>query len=153
MEGFDAEKAARVWQRVQGGQTAGAAPVRDGPAELLHQSHALAGLYLGLQRRLPGKTAGRIRELYHRHRELMACLKGICLATGGAAPGLPPMEAGSGTVHGILTGCFHRERRLGEGLAALAAQRELGQVCALLAGQAAQRELTVLEVLGECREN
>lgn len=147
MEGFDTEKAARVWQRVQGKEAPAA--VGEGPAEVLFQTHALAGQYLGLQRRMNGKAAGEVRELYRRQDRALACLKGIWLASGRTPPKLPPMTAGTGTARSILEGCAHRERRLRGALERLADDAEHGKIYGLLAQQAAQRQMAVLEILGE----
>ena len=150
MEGIDTQMAARVWKRVK-------APAQPAPAEevgllaLLFQSHGLAGLYLGLQRRLTGESAAQARDLYRRHVRLSACLKGMLLASGEPLPGLPPMVAGTGSLRSILEGCFHREQRLMHGLAGHTGDEKLGPVCRLLAEQSAQRAAMVLEILGEVK--
>ena len=151
MENFDAEKATRVWQRVKGVVPAPPA-LQESPRELLHQSQALAGLYLGLQRQLKGQAAGRARELYRQHWELTACLKGMCLTAGEAVPGLGPAIPGTGTARSILEGCFHRERRLGDALASRAGPGGLGPVWQLLTGQAVKRAAAVLALLGETED-
>lgn len=149
MEVFDQETAARVWQRVQ--RREGFAEPETGqedPVSLMLQSHALAGLYLGMQRRFTGAGAERIRRLYRQHRETIACLKGLCRLSG-TAPGLPPMEAGSGDTADRLRSCAHRERRLGAAFARLAAEGEFAQVYAQLSRQAGERCREVLQLLGE----
>lgn len=148
MEKFDAEKAARVWQRVRAGEPAAPGP-REESVEVLHQSNALAGLYLGLQRRLTGEARAPVRKLYRQHRELTACLKGMLRLSGATVPGLPPVSPGTGPIPGILESCFHRERRLGDALAGRSGDPALGPVYRLLADQAVHRELAVLALLGE----
>ena len=148
MDTFDKETAARVWARVQRRDSSGelpGAPVR--PEELVWQAHALAGLYLGLGKRATGKTGRQVGELYHRHRQLTACLRGICRMGEGAMPGLPPMKAGDGPLPKQLEACYHRELRLLEGLTRLAAEGN-SPVYGLLSRQAAERCLTVLAMLG-----
>ena len=148
MEKIDTGMARRVWQRVQT-----AAPedketkVPDG--ELIFQSHALAGLYWGLQRRLAGQSAAKAKELHRQHSELTACLKGLALAAGQTVPGLPPINTGGGSLRSLLLGCFHRERRLGDALAAQASDPVFAPVWQLLSAQALKRATAVLELLGE----
>ena len=151
MENIDAGMARRVWQRVQG---AAAEPMAENTptGDLIFQSHALAGLYWGLQRRLTGQATARAKELHRQHKELTACLKGISLVSNQTVSGLPPINTGSGTVRNILLGCFHRERRLGDGLACRAGDPVLGSIWQLLAGQALKRAVAVLELLGEIQE-
>ncbi len=147
MEGIDQDKAARVWQRVQ----SRAAPTTLDPAgeslpELMLQSHALAGIYLGLQRRFSGKDGETIRSLYQQHRDLACCLRGLCLAADRAVPKLPPMEAGSGGTRDQLLSAARRELRFRECLG-----REVGEfqpVLARLCDQAAARAQTALMLAG-----
>ena len=150
METFDTQMAARVWKRVKAPNQP--VPVEGrGLQELLFQSHGLAGLYMGLQRRLTGEGAARVRDLYRQHRNLSACLKGMLLVSGEVVPGLPPMVAGSGSLRSVLEGCFHREQRLADGLAGYTGEENLGTACRILAEQAAHRAIAVLELLGEVK--
>ncbi len=147
MEGIDQEKAARVWQRVQN-RAAPAAPAPAGESlpELLLQSQALAGIYLGLQRRFSGKDGETIRSLYQQHRDLACCLRGLCLAADRAVPKLPPMEAGSGGTRDQLLSAARRELWLRDCLG-----RETGEfqpVFARLCDQAAARAQTALMLTG-----
>lgn len=150
MEEFDAGMARRVWQRVQG-NTPDPLPEKAPNGELIFQSHGLAGLYWGLQRRLNGQAAARAKDLHRQHKELMSCLKGIALASGETVPGLPPINTGSGTIQSILLGCFHRERRLGEAFGSQSGDPAFAPVWQFLAGQALKRSVSVLELLGEIR--
>ena len=150
MDGIDTKMAARVWQRVKGTEQP-AAPGGTDLLDILFQSHGLAGIYLGLQRRLTGESAAQVRELYRRQRSLSACVKGMLLSCGKPLPGLPPMVAGTGSLRSVLEGCFHRERRLMDALAGHAGDENLGPVCRMLADQALQRTVAVLELLGEAK--
>ena len=151
MEKIDAGMARRVWRRVQ--QSAPELTTeKKSDGELVFQSHALAGLYWGLQRRLTGQAAAQARELHRQHKELAACLKGIALASGQTVSGLPPINTGSGTIRSILLGCFHRERRLGEALGCQSGDPVFGPIWQLLAGHALKRSVTVLQLLGETKE-
>ena len=148
MEGFDAGMARRVWQRVQG--AAPEAMTETAPdGDLIFQAHSLAGLYWGLKHRLTGQAAAKAKELHRQHRELIACLKGIALASGQTVPGLPPINTGSGPISNILQGCFHRERRLGDALGCQKADPAFAPVWQTLSGQALKRAVVVLELLGE----
>lgn len=147
MEGFDAETAARVWQRVQSRRPMAAMTPEPTARELVLQSHALAGLYLGLHRMLGGRAGERLRELYRDQLRTKECLRGLCMLEGEAPP-LPPMESGKGSARDRLRACVHREQRLGEALAGLAAEGEYAQVYGRLARQAGERCLRVLELLG-----
>ena len=148
MDTFDKETAARVWARVQRREGPGEMPaVRARPDELVWQSHTLAGLYLGLGKRAAGKTGQQLGQLYQRHRQLTACLRGLSRMNEGVLPGLPPMKAGDGPLPKQLEACYHRELRLLEGLSQLAAEGN-SPVYGLLSRQAAERCLTVLAMLG-----
>ena len=148
MEKIDAGMAQRVWQRVQG--TAPEPIMEKTPnGDLIFQSHSLAGLYWGLQRRLTGQAAAQAKELYRQSKELTACLKGIALTSGQTVPGLPPINTGSGTVRSILLGCFHRERRLGDALGSQSGDPAFGAVWQILSAQALKRAVSVLALLGD----
>ena len=148
MDTFDRETAARVWARVQQREGPGEMPgPRTCPDGLMRQSHELAGLYLGMQRRFVGNAGQRIGELYRSHRHLTGCLRGLCRLSDGHLPGLTPMKAGNGPLPGQLEACYHRELRLLEGLGQLAAEGN-APVYGLLSRQAAERCLTVLSLLG-----
>lgn len=150
MDELDMQMAQRVWQRVQSRETpVTAAPRREDPVSLMFQSHDLAGLYLGVQRSVHGRTGEQIKKLYREHRKTVEILRGICRMTGGTVPKLPPMTAGNGTPGSILESCFRREQRLGNCFAELARGGEFGGVYGGLADWASQRQLTVLSLLGD----
>lgn len=150
METIDTGLAQRVWQRVNGTQqsaTAGGADILN----MVFHSHGLAGLYQGLQKQLAGQENARIRELYRQHRDLTACLKGMLLISGETLPGLPPMVPATGSLRSVLEGCFHRESRLENALAARSGDKNLGNVFRMLEKQAVSRTAAVLELLGEIK--
>lgn len=141
MEPFDGEKAQRVWQRVRSGGELE-------PVALLEQSHALAGLYLGLSRCVRGRDAQILRDLYGEHQILASVLRGVC-RQDGKDPTMPPMAAGSGSNDAILRSCYLREKHLWEGLGSIQSD-PFGAVAQILARQGIRRGIRVLELLGRC---
>lgn len=149
MENYNAEKAARVWQRVH------STPVVPAPGEEAAQLTALinaewtdAATYLHLSRRLQGRQATLLHTLYEQEHAHAACLKGIyTLLTGKRAvthsttPAQEPLDA-------TLRRCYGREMRCLAEYERWAAHREYGPVFARLAQQEQEHCRILLEILG-----
>ena len=85
MEGFDNEKAKRVWQRVQGTASA-PQDVGYDIRELVAKETEAAATYLQLSRRLQGKDSTTVRQMAEDERSHAAILKGICAMNTGTRP-------------------------------------------------------------------
>ena len=77
MQSFDAQKAARVWDRVQGNGA-------DGLPELIGMEWLDAMTYIQLSKRFQGRDSQLLRQLAQQEQDHAACLRGIYhLLTGG----------------------------------------------------------------------
>lgn len=149
MEIYDAEKAARVWQRVQG-----VPPSTDDPAILsamIYGEWIDAATYLHLSRRYQGREAAVLRKLFEEEQAHAACLKGIyTLLTGQRAvtqtipPPKEPTEA-------ILRRCYGREMHCLAQYEQWSAHREYGPVFSRLAHQEQEHCRILLELLGKLK--
>lgn len=146
MEQFDADKAARVWQRVQNREAP--EPLRKEPGALIRASAQQAAYYRHLSRALPGKYGERLREYVRQQQRAADCLKGICRLSG-----ITPAAGPAGTVQAeapirMLEKCCHGERQLFSEYAARTADPEWGRVYGKMAAEAAERCCGLLEILG-----
>ena len=146
MEKFDAEKAARVWQRVQSREEAG--PMKPDFGTLIRQAQEQAACYRALSRVLPGKNPERMREFWRQQQRAGDCLKGICRISGiPIGPGAGT-QVRTGSLGTMLESCCHGERRLVAEYYARTGDPEWGRVYAHLAAEAVQRCAVLLEILG-----
>ena len=149
MENIDAAKAARVWQRVQGGHS------RD-PEELIPLAtyeQSDAATYLQLSRRFQGKEAAVLRQLYEQELSHAACLKGMYqMLTGNHLP-IPTAQPILGdNIQAALRRCYAREM---QSLAAYEARMndpEYGQVFSRLAQQERTHCHTLLTLIGNLKK-
>lgn len=152
MEEFDAEKAARVWDRVQ--KREDLSPLEHRKTDLtplVLSAQELAGCYHSAARQIPGKDGERVRALLRQQKGMAACLKGICQMSGGRIPKFPSVTMPKEPARRLLEKCYHRERRLLGELSKHVSDPEFGQVFRSLAEGAGQRCLTVLEILGRMK--
>lgn len=146
MEQFDAEKAARVWQRVQSREAP--EPLRKEPGALIRAAGEQAAYYRNLSRALPGKYGERLRDYVRQQQRDADCLKGICRicgitpALGPAKPVQPEPPAR------MLEKCCHGERRLFGEYSARTGDPDWGRVYGKMATEAAERCCGLLEILG-----
>ena len=146
MEGYDKEKAARVWQRVQG--SVAEDPTR-GLQGMIAEEWADAAVYLSLSRRVQGNHSAILRKMGQEEQAHMACLTGIYTLQGTGRPEVPapqPME--KAPVSTMLRRCYGREVR---GLARYEARTsdpEYGQIFARMAQQEKEHCRLILELLG-----
>ena len=149
MENIDAAKAARVWQRVQGGSS------RD-PEELMPLAayeQSDAAMYLQLSRRFQGKEAAILRQLYEQELSHAACLKGMYqLRTGNRLPVAPAQAIAGENTNAALRRCYAREM---QSLAAYEARMndpEYGQVFTRLAQQEREHCQILLTIIGNLQK-
>ena len=146
MEGYDKEKAARVWQRVQG--SVAEDPTR-GLQGMIAEEWADAAVYLSLSRRVQGNHSAILRKMGQEEQAHMACLKGIYTLQGTGRPEVPapqPME--KAPVSTMLRRCYGREMRCLARYEARANDPEYGQIFARMAQQEKEHCRLILELLG-----
>lgn len=140
MEKINEALQARVWQRVQGKAVPAGSET---PQQLAGE---LALRYRQLSSQMPGQGE-QFRHLSGQIRKTQACLAGLCRIRGCADANAVP-AAGKEDPRHRITKCCHLERRLGEALDQLSSDGEWGKLYGLLAEQASQRCMTLLEILG-----
>ncbi len=146
MQGYDPEKARRVWQRVQSGQE---------PPQLLQELGAMASernsdalTYMTLSRYLTGKDSGTMRQLSQQTQTQAAVLRGICQMLSGARPVsqvTPPQES---PLESRLRRCFIREKSCMEAFQKFTADAQFGFVFGDLSAQCRRQAAVLLEMLG-----
>ena len=146
MEQFDAEKATRVWQRVQNREMP--EPQRKDPGELIRAAAEQAALYRALSRAMPGKYGERLREFGRQQQRAGDCLKGICRLSGITPQSGPARSIQPEPPIRMLEKCCHGERRLVGEFSARMADPEWGRVYGKMATEAAERCCGLLEILG-----
>ena len=149
MEHIDPAKAARVWQRVQGGQ--GWDP--EELATMAVSEQADAATYLHLSRRFHGKEAAVFRQLYEQELSHAACIKGMYqMLTGNRLPPQVIRPAAEEHIQATLRRCYGREM---QSLAAYEARMndpEYGQVFQHLAQQERSHCRILLTVIGNLKK-
>lgn len=146
MENYDAAKATRVWQRVQG-----AKPVvqeSEGIPALIAGELEDAATYLYLAKRMGPKDGQILRRLSEEEQSHGSCLKGIYrLMTGEqSSPVIPPVR--QQPAEQILRRCYGKEMRCLAQYEARSADPEYGPVFARLAAQEREHCMAVLELIG-----
>lgn len=149
MENYDAAKATRVWQRVQGAASAGSKP--EGLPALIAGELEDAAIYAHLAKRLGQKEGQVLRRLAEEEQSHGACLKGIYrLITGEAiSPKIPPIR--QQPVEQILRRCYGKEMQCLAQYEARSSDPEYGPVFARLAVQEREHCLAVLELMGRLK--
>jgi rubrerythrin len=149
MENIDPAKAARVWQRVQGGQN------RD-PEELVTLAayeQSDAAMYLQLSRRFQGKEAATLRQLYEQELSHAACLKGMYqMLTGNHLPVSAAQPAVGENTQAALRRCYGREMQSLAAYEARVNDPEYGQVFQRLAQQEREHCRILLTVIGNLKK-
>ena len=146
MEQFDAQKAARVWQRVQNREQP--EPLRKDQGALIRAVGEQAACYRNLSRAMPGKYGERLREYARQQLRAGECLKGICRLSG-IQPGSGPNKPVSGEAPlRMLEKCCHGERRLVAEYGDRMTDPDWGRVYEKMAAEAAERCCGLLEILG-----
>ena len=147
MEHYDAAKAARVWQRVQNGQT-GPEPLTGLPA-LIGEELLSAAAYQQLSRKTGARDASALHRLWEENHAHAACLKGIHnLVTGEkTSPKIPSIPLESPEL--MLRRCYGREMRCLAQYEVRSSDPEYGAVFAGLAGQKRVQCMTLLELIGK----
>ena len=153
MEVYDAEKAARVWQRVKGSSASPAPePNTQGLLGLIAEEWTDATTYLHLSRMFQGRQSAMLRKMFEEEQAHAACLKGIYTLTTGTRPVTrtvpPPQEDPELT----LRRCYGREMRCLAEYEARSADSQYGQVFARLATQEREHLRMILELIGSLKK-
>lgn len=150
METYDAEKAARVWQRVHA--TAQPEPSTAELPALIAGEWADAAAYLQLSRRYQGRESAILRRMFEEEQSHAACLKGIyTLLTGEHTVTRTPPPAQEST-EVILRRCYGREMQCLAQYEQRQSHREYGPVFARLAEQEREHCRMILELLGKLKK-
>ena len=148
MDTIDREKAARVWQRVQGNAPNPSPQEVQGLPELIAEEWQDATTYLNLSRMLTGRASMLLRKMYEEEQAHTACLKGIYTLITGNRPTVRAVPLPTEDVLTTLRRCYGREMRCLAGYEARSNHPEYGPVFARLAEQEREHCHKVLELLG-----
>ncbi len=150
MENYDAAKATRVWQRVQGTHTDNRHHT-DLPA-LIAEELQDAAIYQQLAHRLGPKEAPLLRRLADEDRAHAACLKGIFNLVTGEKNGFRTPPTPQETPEISLRRCYGQEMRCLAQYEERSADPEYGPVFSRLAAQEKEHCRIVLELLGRLQK-
>lgn len=143
MNYYDPEKAAQVWQRVQGGSDT----VAVGLQGLLMQAVANERTYTALSRQLP--AGGQIlQKMARQEQKHIACLKGICALVRGAAPQIPLSTPQTDTVEASLRKCYRNALQSLASYESRCSDPEYGPVFSQLALEKRNQCMQILSLLG-----
>ena len=149
MEMIDPQKAARVWQRVQGGS----APDPEYLVPLAALEAGDAGAYLQLSRRFQGKDAATLRQLYEQELSHAACLRGMYQMLTGSHLPLTPVQTGvADNTQAALRRCYAREMQSLAAYEARMSDPQYGQVFARLAQQERNHCHILLTLIGSLKK-
>lgn len=146
MEKFDPEKAARVWQRVQG---AAAVAEPESLLTLIAEEWEDAVIYLHLSRTFQGREQAMLQRMTQEEQAHLSCLKGIYTIHTRSVPKIPAPQPPKGRPEAILRACYGREMRCLARYEKRISDPEYGPVFARLAEQEREHCRQVLELLGK----
>ena len=147
MEVFDPQKAAGVWQRVQGG--AAQPRPEEGLLELIAREAEDAEIYLQLSRKLQGRAGALLRKMYEQEQAHAACLKGIYALISGSRPSIPTPPPPRDPPQVVLRRCYGREMQCLAQYESRTSDPDYGQVYAKLAAQEREHCKLILELIGK----
>lgn len=149
MNGYDPQKAARVWQRVQGQQEAlKQTDPDDNLRELIMNEWIAASTYLKLARQMGAKEAAILQRLGREEQTHAACLKGIHTLMTGEKAGVQAPRTETEAPELTLRRCYAGEMRSLKAYEARSNDPEYGHVFASLAQQEREHCRAVLELIG-----
>lgn len=146
MEAYNAEKAAKVWQRVLGEAPSGTE--QWGMQQLIMDAFTEAATYSSLSRRFQGKPAAAFRQLAEEKQKQAACLRGICILAEGTCPAAKNAPLPHGTTEAVLRRCYGQECRCIAEYERRSSDPEYGPVYARLAAQERELCCQLLALLG-----
>ena len=148
MNTIDPQKAARVWQRVQGA----AQPSDRELLTMISTEWTNATTYLQLSRQLSGKDSAALRRLYEAEQAHTACLKGIYTLITGTRPAVKATPLTGADPEALLRRCYGRQMQSLADYEARIEDKEYGPVFARLAEQEKDHCRTILEIIGNLKK-
>jgi len=147
MNTIDPQKAARVWQRVQGN-----AQLSDRELlTMITREWTDSATFLQLSRKFSGQESAALRQLYEQTQAHVACLKGMYTLITGTRPAVKATPLTGQHPQNILRRCYGRQMQALADYEAKAADKEYGPVFARLAEREKDHCRTLLELLGNLK--
>ncbi len=140
MNYYDPEKAAKVWQRVQGSTDTMAVGLQG----LLLQAVSDEKTYIALSRRAPEDIRKSLQKMARQEARHIACLKGICTLVRGAAPQITAPTPQADTLDAALRKCY---RNALQSLAAYESRSSDSDYGAAFAQMAAEKRAQCVQIL------
>ena len=150
IQNFDSQKAARVWNRVQG-HSAGEFDVQSLP-ELIAQELRDANAYLQLSRRFQGRDSVLLRQMAQQEQDHAACLKGLYTLITGQQPKVPTTQNAQQDVGQLLRGCYGNQMHRLARYEARAGESQYGHIFSRLAQQEQEQCHRLLALLGRLKK-
>ena len=147
MNTIDPQKAARVWQRVQGTTQ----PSDRELLAMLAREWTKATTYLQLSRQFSGKESAALRRLYDQAQAHTACLKGIYTLITGVRPTVKALPLTGQEPEAVLRRLYGLLMQSLADYEALSPTAEYGPVFARLADREKDSCRAVLEVIGNLK--
>lgn len=151
METYDAEKAVRVWQRVQSRPET--MPTVPGLQALINDEGEAAATYLQLSRRFQGRESAMLRKMAEEELSHQACLRGIYTLATGTRPKSTRAVTPRDDTESILRRSYAGELRSVAEYEKRSADPEYGMVFAQLAREEQAHAKAVLELLGKLKNH
>ena len=146
MDQYDAQKAARVWQRVQAEQPQVATATE--LQEMLEEEWLDGAVYLQLARQFQGAIREKLLKMGKDEQTHAACLKGIYTLTTGGHPAMRTKHMPPESPQVILRRCYGREMRSLARYEGKSKDPQYGQVFQRIAEQEREHCKMILELLG-----
>ena len=150
VETFDAQKVARVWNRVQGQQPQGF-EVQQLP-ELIAQELLDANAYLLLSRRFQGRDSVLLRQMAQQEQDHAACLRGLYTLLTGGHPVIQRPQVPQQDTQQLLRSCYGNQMHRLARYEARAAAPDYGKIFAGLAIQEQEQCQKILALLGRMKK-
>lgn len=150
MQGYDAKKAAQVWQRVQ--STAHPQPQDTGLLPLIAAELAASAAYMALSKRYTGKESIQLRTMAEEEAAHAACLRGMYVLMTGQRVPVQAVQPGQEPMEAALCRCYAGELASIRAYTERSAQPEYGHIFASLAKEEQHHSRTVLELLGNLQK-
>ena len=148
MKGYDPQKAAQVWERVQGQKREPERQPGDELPALIMAAQTAAMTFAHLARQASVKEAAVLQRLAREEQAHAACLKGMYILMTGKKPEVrtPPVE--KETRETALRRCYGEQMRSMRACEARREDGEYGHVFARLAQQEREHCCALLELIG-----
>lgn len=149
MATYDPQKAARVWQRVQGEKENREPPYReDNLQELIMNEWMAAATYLQLARKMGQKEAAVLQSLAREEQNHLSCLKGIHTLITGEKCAVRAPKIQLGTPEATLRRCYGEKMRNLKAYESRTSDPEYGHVFSRLAEQEREQCRVLLQLIG-----